>query len=438
MTDLRRISLLAILFLIVLRIAIGWQFLYEGLWKYDTMQTATPWSSEGYLKNAQGPFRSHFRSMTGDPDELNLLDYDSVSADWDQWRSRFEKHYGLDESQRQSLMRLLDGAPNFTAPLSALPSTVNLDAYQAVLTYDPQQKMLIVQGDTPLLPSEAAGLKSMVDVTTVTNVNGETRYIKAGTENDPVPADPRDEEFYRAIRRIEDLQSRDIGYRRKLAATLKGDPDRVGVVGRLTERGSYTPEMGTVTEADEDEATRNIRYGEIQVYKDMLAKYEADLKQARTDFQHEHLDKVWGRIQQKRAELTGPVKTLESSLQDDARKLLSAAQLQLGPPAPPKTKLWATNQQAMWALIILGALLILGLFTRLAALGGAVMLMMFYLVTPPWPGVPQPPSPEHSFIVNKNLIEALALLAIAALPTGSWFGLDGMFRWLLFGRKNRD
>jgi hypothetical protein len=32
--------------------------------------------------------------------------------------------------------------------------------------------------------------------------------------------------------------------------------------------------------------------------------------------------------------------------------------------------------------------------------------------------------------VNKNLIEVIALLGIAFLPTGSWFGLDGIFRWM--------
>ena len=49
---------------------------------------------------------------------------------------------------------------------------------------------------------------------------------------------------------------------------------------------------------------------------------------------------------------------------------------------------------------------------------------LFYLAMPPWPGVPEAPGPEHSFIVNKNFIEIMALLAIAALPTGQWFGLD--------------
>ena len=83
--------------------------------------------------------------------------------------------------------------------------------------------------------------------------------------------------------------------------------------------------------------------------------------------------------------------------------------------------------QAMIALIVLGSLLLLGFCTRIAALGGAVMLTMFYLVWPPWPGVPEAPGPDHAFIVNKNLIEVIALLAIAALPTGSWFGVDSIF-----------
>ena len=40
-------------------------------------------------------------------------------------------------------------------------------------------------------------------------------------------------------------------------------------------------------------------------------------------------------------------------------------------------------------------------------------------------------------MVNKNLIEAIALLGIAALPTGSWFGLDGLIR-RMFGAKKKE
>ena len=58
--DLKRISWLAILLLVVLRISIGWQFLYEGMWKYDQMDTPKPWSAEGYLKK---PPRRSFQQI---------------------------------------------------------------------------------------------------------------------------------------------------------------------------------------------------------------------------------------------------------------------------------------------------------------------------------------------------------------------------------------
>ena len=81
-----------------------------------------------------------------------------------------------------------------------------------------------------------------------------------------------------------------------------------------------------------------------------------------------------------------------------------------------------------WSSI--GVCLILGLFTPLAALAGAVFLGQIYLSMPPWPGLPPNPMAEgHYFIVNKNLIEMLACLVLACIPTGPWIGLDA----LLFG-----
>ena len=81
-----------------------------------------------------------------------------------------------------------------------------------------------------------------------------------------------------------------------------------------------------------------------------------------------------------------------------------------------------------------GPLLMLGLFSRAAALGAATMLFSFYLAMPPWPGVPPAPGPEHSLIIDKNLVEALACLALAATPSGRWVGLDSLVRRYLFRR----
>ena len=78
--DFRYISFAAIVLLVALRIMIGWQFLYEGLWKIDTLDTPQPWTSAGYLKSAQGPMRDLFRGMTGDPDETRWLDQKWVEA----------------------------------------------------------------------------------------------------------------------------------------------------------------------------------------------------------------------------------------------------------------------------------------------------------------------------------------------------------------------
>jgi len=88
----------------------------------------------------------------------------------------------------------------------------------------------------------------------------------------------------------------------------------------------------------------------------------------------------------------------------------------------------------MWALVIFGGAMIVGLFSRLSALGAAGLLLMFYLAMPPWPGVPEAPGPEHSMIINKNLIECLACLALATIPTGRWIGLDAFIRRFIFRR----
>ncbi|MGH7201043.1 MAG: hypothetical protein ACREJB_10595, partial [Planctomycetaceae bacterium] len=77
------------------------------------------------------------------------------------------------------------------------------------------------------------------------------------------------------------------------------------------------------------------------------------------------------------------------------------------------------------------------LLSRPAAVGGAVLLLSFYLVMPPWPGVPDAGGTEHAFLINKNLIECVALLALAAMPTGTWFGLDGLFTWWFRRRREK-
>lgn len=84
-----------------------------------------------------------------------------------------------------------------------------------------------------------------------------------------------------------------------------------------------------------------------------------------------------------------------------------------------------------WGLTVIGLALVLGLFTRLATLSAAFLLGLFYLMNPPLPGFEFVPGEGAYLVVNKNLVELLALLVLWAFPTGRWAGLDRILvrRW---------
>lgn len=83
-----------------------------------------------------------------------------------------------------------------------------------------------------------------------------------------------------------------------------------------------------------------------------------------------------------------------------------------------------------WGLVVLGLGLMLGLFTRLSAVGGFALLMLFYLASPALvsDGFVVQSAEGSELYVNKTLIEALALSLILAFPTGQIAGLDILVR----------
>lgn len=91
------------------------------------------------------------------------------------------------------------------------------------------------------------------------------------------------------------------------------------------------------------------------------------------------------------------------------------------------------NLLNIWGLIFIGSALILGLFTRFAAISGAILLLVYFLTNPPLIGLEYSLPSEGSYlIINKTLIESIALIALAVFPAGSFAGLD-----MLLVRKNR-
>jgi uncharacterized membrane protein YphA (DoxX/SURF4 family) len=142
-----------------------------------------------------------------------------------------------------------------------------------------------------------------------------------------------------------------------------------------------------------------------------------------------------------RRKLVASVQALEDEIFTTLDKSLTPDQKARGPISKPWTQLDMINRLTAWGLTLSGASLMLGLLAPLGALGGAYLLTMFYLAMPPFPGLPANPMAEgHYLIVNKNVIEFLACIALVFIPTSLWVGLDAVLfgPWIRARRARRQ
>jgi thiosulfate dehydrogenase (quinone) large subunit len=79
----------------------------------------------------------------------------------------------------------------------------------------------------------------------------------------------------------------------------------------------------------------------------------------------------------------------------------------------------------IWGLILIGLGLMLGAFTRVAIVSGMALLALYYLSHPPFVGIKYAVPMEGSYlVVNRILIEFIALAVLFVFPTWKEFGLD--------------
>jgi len=86
----------------------------------------------------------------------------------------------------------------------------------------------------------------------------------------------------------------------------------------------------------------------------------------------------------------------------------------------------------MWGLIAIGLGLLLGCFSRVALIAGIVLLAFYYLSHPPFIGLKYAIPSEGSYlIINKVLIELMAMVVLYLFPTSHIMGFDR----LIFKKK---
>ncbi len=116
------------------------------------------------------------------------------------------------------------------------------------------------------------------------------------------------------------------------------------------------------------------------------------------------------------AEWLADVNALETAFEHDALTLRTDEQVGRGPLAETQTDLRKIDKIVTWTLIIGGACLVAGLFTRLSALVLAVFLGSIIVSQPPWVAGTVP--------TYFQIVEFLALLTLATSHVGRWGGLD--------------
>jgi len=166
-----------------------------------------------------------------------------------------------------------------------------------------------------------------------------------------------------------------------------------------------------------------------QRVRDMETKFPSADKDVHTAWKNAKAD-----LNKWRGELKGAFQAETEKLRKGLTDLLSAEQKSQGkmpePVALPRES-WAflewSDFLVQWSLVVLGSLLMLGLLSRLSSFAMAFLILSFYLAMPPLPGWPESPRLEgHYLLINKTLIEVLALFALTFIPTGRWAGIDGL------------
>lgn len=404
-----------VFFLLALRLAIGWHFLFEGLHKVNShlvgrTETNKPFTSEPYFRNAPGPVAAFMRKQFGDPNEviatkvkglkdISPMAFDKLSAE--------QQAAECPAAVASQFDALAEKAPEAVAAIKA-------EAEKELAAADSKEKKTLKVIDETL----ASDLKS------------------AGSPFEKKQAEARAEASRRqakdaaaAARRSAQAKAKRYADGQSLVTAVKATYARwvYGVEGRDTKVKGISGDEASLTAPERLQHIESLRR-EVK---------SAEERQAAA------LGKGNGTEIKRVAELRTDLINAEYDLARDANTFIKELKQVLNGGKAVEEPAESTRGQlmdrvTMWFLVVVGACLMAGLFTRLVCLLGVGFLAITYLTYPPFPWYPLPPMTEgNPVFINKNVIEGLALLVLATFPTGRWMGLDALIARLL-GRRYAD
>lgn len=521
--SIRTVTGWTILFMVLLRVAIGWHFFYEG---WSKINSGGKFSATPYLMASVGPFKDVFHAMVDDMDgtKKRLVSKDYLYAQLDDRLEAIKRFYGVqDEKLVQTLQarqakgeklsaeeqatldrelqkltpaqiesleifveRKKHGVPDdntvealfndenlFLKEYRSAGEQINprdpakpIDLSLVVLKPRPEKRDEIVKRIEGLIADlDATVRKAVTDPLVSRDAPPDQKktlekpvppvtIVPPGTADDDVSWITRDyvekliDDRYNVLKAHYELtehvqhQSK-YGWRYR-DQKKRGHHDKNNIDHLLADpdfQKAFEDYQALLVQIEEEENKDPIQFNkqryDFNVSKatalrnDLLKRF--DIPMSDVDLQKiQHFSEYIGPIKDITPEqlARGPVPSLRE--QQFPGNLLVKAGVDL----PKRTLTYWQDLAMMLGLTAVGACLILGLFTRFAAVVGAIMLLMFYLAMPPFPGVNVPANAAegHYLFVNKNLIEMIALLMIAFSGIGRWFGIDA-FIHAIFGRR---
>lgn len=507
-----RIGLWAVVFLVLLRLTIGWQFLMEGLQKVRSnyvigpSETSRPFSSEGYFRNSTGPFSALIQGQLDNPDE-RVVAYLTAQGDksaptvppadrmpvalgkvWDDHLDAFLAHYrpdakGLERAQQAVLQAKAEyvdwldrGEKEVTRKVGnteakmTLSTKYRLDEYRKALDevrdFDKKRWLLfrdVDKDDHAAARAKAAELRTAlfkdVDEQTDKMRQALARVVRQKMDDALVlPALPADLEkelpalltlapngglptaldqkwkaYFDALLtnlKIEDVKQKQVGEKlldRARAQTVSWlldvdvqGPRAAALAGHLaTDEPAQAFQLAATALAwNHNPPGPPDRIALLATASNLPPKEAEELRKSLA------------------ADLKGQTDKMKAGLEEMLTETQKAVTVAKSPEGWSFIK--TLDLVTICVITAAGALLLVGLFTRLACILAAGFLLLTFLSAPPFPWLPLPPGTEGNPIyVNKNLIEFVALLALAGTASGRWAGLDGVVHWL-FGRKEDE
>ena len=466
--------------LVLLRLAIGWHFFTEGMDKlYDPA-----WTGAGYLREATGPLAPRFRELAGDlvdqklPIIDNKVDVGPSDAERQVYVDAVKKFYHLDNDQAGKLDSALEPVKKESARLlKEQPKLVertgaNTTTYRQEMTvkeridkYHDFQKEALEIEEGLMRQYGSEGFEAWKTAKTnvghwrsellkdLTILDHETKRMIRLTLLQFAEAKLSDKqkkdllEELRKARRPTDkefIKFMPVDQQEKLLEAVKkwrekSDQDQdlleqsdKALLDIFAEKALSVDDREKLSKTITDSRNRlRVVWDKIELIKEKQDEnisgvyraffYAIEKKENKDPNDQAFLDDSFVKL------VRGNV--LEKRRKDQSN--LDPLPFSVTPPLSRWTLLDFSDLIVMYGVLAVGVMLLAGLLTRLACVGGAGFVLLFFLAMPSLANWPESPKVEgHYMYINKQVIEMLALLALGTTRSGRWLGVDGLLQFL--------